>query len=285
MTRALVSLLGGLIALIATRSAVRAMLPRASLVATNYRGLPIPTAMGMTVLAGTLAGTALVSLLIELAPRSSVLGQSAGSAVPLVALAVGFGLVGLWDDVASDQERGFGGHIRALRRRRLTGGGMKMVAGASVAIVVVAPASDGIGWALLHGGIVALLANIYNSLDLRPGRAGKFFILAALPLTLVSEASAVLAAAIGSMMAFLPNDLRERAMLGDVGANALGALIGGAVVFAGPPAGVRLALLAGAVLLTVLSERPGFSRLIAAVPPLRGLDRAGRIEERSPAED
>ena len=64
-------------------------------------------------------------------------------------------------------------------------------------------------------------------------------------------------------------------MLGDTGANALGAAVGlGAVLTLGRPA--RLGVLIALVALNVASERVSFSRVIDATPPLRWFDRLGR---------
>jgi UDP-N-acetylmuramyl pentapeptide phosphotransferase/UDP-N-acetylglucosamine-1-phosphate transferase len=64
-------------------------------------------------------------------------------------------------------------------------------------------------------------------------------------------------------------------MLGDAGANPLGAVMGLAVVLAAAP-GVRDVVLVALVTLNVAGEVVSFSRVIELVPPLRVLDRAGR---------
>ena len=65
-------------------------------------------------------------------------------------------------------------------------------------------------------------------------------------------------------------------MLGDTGANVLGAVVGLAIVLGTGPGARTVALLA-VVALNVAGELVSFSRLIDAVPPLRALDRAGRL--------
>jgi len=64
-------------------------------------------------------------------------------------------------------------------------------------------------------------------------------------------------------------------MLGDAGANALGALLGAAVA-AGLPRSARLAVLAGVVGLTAASEKVSFTKVIARTPALNKLDMLGR---------
>ncbi len=64
-------------------------------------------------------------------------------------------------------------------------------------------------------------------------------------------------------------------MLGDAGANALGAMLGAAAAQTMPKR-ARLGLLAGIVALTVASEKVSFTRVIEATPALRWLDMLGR---------
>jgi hypothetical protein len=73
----------------------------------------------------------------------------------------------------------------------------------------------------------------------------------------------------------LPDDLDERVMLGDGGANAFGALLGVALADRTGLVG-RAALLAGLGALTAASERVSFTKVIEGTPGLRGLDRLGR---------
>jgi hypothetical protein len=73
----------------------------------------------------------------------------------------------------------------------------------------------------------------------------------------------------------LPDDLGERVMLGDCGANALGALLGLRLA-ALPGRGSRAALLGAVVALTLASEKVSFTQVIEATPGLRELDRLGR---------
>jgi UDP-N-acetylmuramyl pentapeptide phosphotransferase/UDP-N-acetylglucosamine-1-phosphate transferase len=73
---------------------------------------------------------------------------------------------------------------------------------------------------------------------------------------------------------FVP-DLRERLMLGDAGANALGAVLGLGVVLACSP-GVRTLVLVVVAALNLASELVSFSRVIDRVAPLRALDQLGR---------
>ena len=84
-----------------------------------------------------------------------------------------------------------------------------------------------------------------------------------------------LAPVAGATAALLPGDLRERFMLGDTGANALGAALGTAVVIAAGP-GTRTVVAIVLLALNLASEAVSFSRVIESVGPLRAFDRLGR---------
>jgi hypothetical protein len=64
-------------------------------------------------------------------------------------------------------------------------------------------------------------------------------------------------------------------MLGDAGANAVGALLGLRLA-SSPSRGVRAALLTAITALTLASEKVSFTQVIEATPGLRELDRLGR---------
>jgi hypothetical protein len=69
-------------------------------------------------------------------------------------------------------------------------------------------------------------------------------------------------------------------MLGDAGANVLGALCGIAALVAAPASGWRWALFALLLFGNVLSEAVSFSEVIDRVPPLRWFDRLGSLRPR-----
>ncbi len=151
------------------------------------------------------------------------------------------------------------------------------VAGAAALLAVLTRRGSGAG-ALVDGvlttGLVAGTANLVNLLDLRPGRAAKAGALAAAA-TLGGPTRGLVAGPLGATLAVLPDDLGERVMLADAGANALGALIGLRLA-TGPSRGRRAALLAAVTALTLASEKVSFTKVIEATPGLRELDRLGR---------
>ena len=131
----------------------------------------------------------------------------------------------------------------------------------------------------------ALAANLGNLLDRAPGRTLKCAAVAYVPLAIAlggSAAGVAIAPAMGAAFALLPDDLSERLMLGDTGANVVGAVLGLGVVL-GTGETTRLVALGVVVALTVLAEVSSFSRIIDATPPLRFLDRLGATAARRSA--
>ena len=125
--------------------------------------------------------------------------------------------------------------------------------------------------------LLAACANVWNGLDVVPGRSLKAFLLPALAFAIwgtTSDAPAVVGLLVGAIV-ILPFDLRETAMLGDGGANLLGFAAGIALYDALPEPWVVVATVI-AVVLNVVAETVSFSRVIERVPPLRWVDALGR---------
>ncbi|MEU4776125.1 hypothetical protein [Micromonospora sp. NPDC023644] len=250
---------------------------------TNFRGRTVSLAAGPALAAGA-AGV-------------GAFGASSGpsGAAALVA-GVGAGAVGLYDDVVGARPeqkaaKGFAGHLAALREGRVTAGMVKVVgvgaAGLGAAALLAAdprvaahrrrqrqgPLGRGVD-VLLGAGVIAGTANLLNLLDLRPGRALKSGLLLGAPLA-GGPHGGIAAGAVGAAAGLLPADLGEDVMLGDSGANALGALLGVALAARTGPVG-RAGLLAVLAGLTAASEKVSFTQVIQRTPGLRELDALGR---------
>jgi UDP-N-acetylmuramyl pentapeptide phosphotransferase/UDP-N-acetylglucosamine-1-phosphate transferase len=244
----------------------------------NYRDRVVPTAGGLFIV--------LAVLLIE-AGRSvlGAVGVGAESGLTEARSAVlfavfGFGFLGLVDDLAAvGSDRGFRGHLGALRRGRVTTGLLKLVGGAGVAVVLVATPGFKSGRTLIVDAmLIALAANLGNLLDRAPGRTVKFALVAYVPIAVVVGSAPIgiaIAPVLGAAFGLLGDDLRERLMLGDTGANVIGAVLGLAVVL-GSRDSVRLTVMLVLLAANVAAELVSFSRVIAAVPPLRWFDEWGR---------
>jgi UDP-N-acetylmuramyl pentapeptide phosphotransferase/UDP-N-acetylglucosamine-1-phosphate transferase len=192
---------------------------------------------------------------------------------------VGFCLLGLVDDLLSTgSEHGFSGHIRALLQGRVTTGLVKLVGGAALALVIAAaPGPEGSVRLIVDAALIALAANLLNLFDRAPGRALKIGFIAWIPLAIIAADDTVgvaLAPVVGAFAALAPDDLGERVMLGDAGANALGAALGLAAVLETSP-NTRAVIAAVLLVLNVASERVSFGRVIHRVAILRRLDELG----------
>lgn len=141
------------------------------------------------------------------------------------------------DDRAGQPEtKGWAGHLRAsLVGRRLSTGALKASAvGAAAALRAVLEARrEGPRRAVLTALSTALTANALNQLDTRPGRASCGFLagFAALVALARPDRRARLLTYLpltAGVLGYLPYDRRGQVMLGDTGANALGAALGAA---------------------------------------------------------
>jgi UDP-N-acetylmuramyl pentapeptide phosphotransferase/UDP-N-acetylglucosamine-1-phosphate transferase len=258
-------------------AALRPVLATPIFARRNHRGDDVPTAAGIAVVLAVSAVAAVVAV-ISAAGWSGAVAAAPGR-VAAVIVAVGFGFVGLLDDLAGGRSGGgFRAHLGALRRGQLTTGAVKLVGGACVAVVAVAALGDQtLGWLLVDAAAVALAANLANLLDRAPGRTIKVGLIGFAVLAAVDGASAALAGpgiAVGAAAALAGPDLQEQAMLGDTGANVLGAAVGLAAVIAlgrAPTVTLLVVLLA----LNMASEWVSFSAVIDRTGPLRWLDRLG----------
>ncbi|MBA3367085.1 MAG: hypothetical protein H0T99_00140 [Geodermatophilaceae bacterium] len=231
----------------------------------NHRGEPVNLVAGpvVTVLASGMAG-----LLLPRRRRR-----------PALLLGLACGAVGLYDDIAGTRtgqvgDKGFRGHLQALSSGRVSTGAVKVVGVVGASLAAAGSVSSGSVDRVLAAGVMAGTANLVNLLDLRPGRAAKASALGAATL-LRGAAGGAGAAVLGTSLGILPADLSEKVMLGDAGANALGALLGYRLAAGSSPV-ARSSMLAVLVALTAASERVSFTRVIEATPGLRELDAWGR---------
>ncbi|MEV0622236.1 hypothetical protein AB0I81_53585 [Nonomuraea sp. NPDC050404] len=236
----------------------------------NHRGEPITLLEGPAFAAGAGAAAALTP------------GLPARVRAAALLAGVGSGAVGAYDDLyGTTSSKGFKGHLTALGRGEVTSGAVKILGIGAGGLGAAALVSEGPVDTLVNGAAIAGAANLANLFDLRPGRAIKVGLLTGGPLLAASllrgspAAAALAAAPLGAAAALLPEDLGERAMLGDAGANALGALLGlAAVTKLGRPG--RYVLLGTVVALTAAAEKVSFTKVIAGNPVLNRIDMLGR---------
>jgi UDP-GlcNAc:undecaprenyl-phosphate GlcNAc-1-phosphate transferase len=244
--------------------------PHPSLVRLNVAGRYVPAVLGLPLLLGGACGMAVAAGVGEVPDTGITYG--------IAVLLLGMAAAGFYDDLRGDEvHRGFRGHISALRAGRVSGGMVKVLVGGGSGLVAGAVVGDGARATVEIGLCCALAANLLNLLDRAPGRAGKAALIGGLLLVLFGDASWGVAAAgtVGATAALLPIDLGERGMLGDMGANPLGAVLGLGLAVAGGEA-FRLGALAALLGLNLVSEVWSFSAAIERVGILRAWDRLGR---------
>jgi hypothetical protein len=195
---------------------------------------------------------------------------------------LGVALLGLIDDALGGPEgapRGWRGHARAVAAGSFSTGAAKAIGALGLAAFAIAGSGrGGLGY-VVDLALLLLTTNLFNLLDLRPGRVEKA--LAALLAILCLAAWTVapldlLGVFIGPLLIGAAFTLRERAMLGDTGAYLAGAIAGIALVTAVGPTGRAIALAIVAAL-TIFGEFRSISATIERVPLLRSLDSIGRL--------
>ena len=252
---------------------------RAGLVRENYAGHRLAFPAGAPLIACSLIALAPLAVLDD---RADLDLLDPGLQRWMVYV-LGVALLGLLDDAlgrgaAADTDRGWRGHARALAAGRFSTGAIKAVG----ALALAAYATSGLGRQgidyVADLALLLLATNLFNLLDLRPGRAEKAFFLLLAGLCLGAwtvEPIELLGLFIGPVAVVAWFTLRERAMLGDTGSNLVGA-IGGVWLLTTLGGTGRLIALAAVAALTVFGELRSISATIDSVPPLRWLDSLGR---------
>lgn len=250
----------------------------------NFRGEAIPTGGGILFILSVPVW--MVAALVLGIPHFDLTNTFL-----FISVLLGMGLVGFFDDVFGSQDaKGFSGHFGALFRGHLTSGALKALYGGITAAIfatglwIVQRQMREISIVLqvyeffLNIGVIALFTNLINLLDLRPGRAGKSYLLGLVILFFLSKQPELFVVAIPLtviLLAYLRADLKAWIMMGDVGSNLLGGVLGMMLAWTFTPFSKTLAFI---ILLTLnlLSERLSFSRIIEKYRILRFLDELGR---------
>jgi len=266
------------VALLVVPAGVRGLLD-AGLVRPNYRGSELAFPLGAVLATAALVALAPLAFLNDRADLD-LLSPELRRWMPYL---LGVAFLGFLDDSLGRGEvagapRGWRGHARALRAGSLSTGAVKALGALALAAYVVS--GRGLeSWRYVGDVALLILAtNLFNLLDLRPGRAEKGLGLLGAGLCLGAWTLApldLLGIFAGPVLVGAAFTLRERAMLGDTGSNLLGA-IGGVWLLTtlGPDARlIALAIVAG---MTIYGELRSISATIDSVPPLRWLDSLGR---------
>ncbi len=255
---------------------------RAGLARTNYAGREVAFPAGAPLIACSLIALAPLAVLDDRADLD-LLDPELRRWIVYV---LGVALLGLLDDAlgrghADDTDRGWRGHAAAVLAGRFSTGAIKAVG----ALALAAYATSGLGRQgidyVADLALLLLATNLFNLLDLRPGRVEKVFVALLAGLCLgawTAQPLELLGIFIGPVLVVGVFTLRERAMLGDTGSNLVGALAGVAmlVTLGGTGRWIALALVAS---LTIFGEFRSISKTVESIPPLRWIDSLGRVSE------
>jgi UDP-GlcNAc:undecaprenyl-phosphate/decaprenyl-phosphate GlcNAc-1-phosphate transferase len=251
------------------------------LVRTNFRGATLAFPLGAILVTAALVSLAPLAFLDDRADLD-LLEPDLRRWITFV---IGVAFLGFLDDSlgrgqAEGTPRGWRGHARALRQGRLSTGAIKALGAVALAAYVVSGTGREVPGYLADVALLVLATNLFNLLDLRPGRAEKALILLGAGLCLggwTAQPIELLGIFVGPILVGAWFTLRERAMLGDTGSNLLGAVAGVWLLTSLGESG-RLVALAVLAALTIFGEFRSISKVIESVPPLRWLDSLGRVE-------
>jgi UDP-GlcNAc:undecaprenyl-phosphate GlcNAc-1-phosphate transferase len=255
---------------------------RAGLVRENYRGVALAFPAGAVLIACSLIALAPLAVLDDRADLD-LLDPELRRWIVYV---LGVALLGLLDDglgrgAAEDSARGWRGHATAVLAGRFSTGAIKAVGALALAAYAVSGRGrEGLDY-VADLALLLLATNLFNLLDLRPGRVEKAFLLLLAGLCLgawTAEPIEMLGLFIGPVLVLAPYTLGERAMLGDAGSNLIGAVAGVSMLVVLGDDG-RLVALGIVAALTVYGEFRSISQTIERVPLLRALDSVGRVKQ------
>jgi hypothetical protein len=251
----------------------------AGLVRENYRGALLAFPLGAVLATAALVTLAPLAFLDDRADFD-LLDPELRQWLPYL---LGIAFLGFLDDALGRGEavatpRGWRGHWAALRGGSLSTGAIKAIGALALAAYVVSGRGLEDWRYVADVALLILTTNLFNLLDLRPGRAEKALALLGAGLCLGAWTFApmeLLGIFAGPVLVGAWLTLGERAMLGDTGSNLIGAIAGVwlLTVLGGD---VRLVALALVLALTIYGELRSISKTIESVPPLRWLDSLGR---------
>jgi UDP-GlcNAc:undecaprenyl-phosphate/decaprenyl-phosphate GlcNAc-1-phosphate transferase len=254
------------------------LLKETGLVKPNYRDEKIPASAGL-IFVVTLPLTTVLGMLLSIKSFTVV------NSFLFLFVVFGMGFMGLLDDYSSNTKtKGFKGHLRALfKEKRLTSGGFKAIFGAVIALVFSLGTSSvqngWFGWSvLINFLLVSLTANTINLFDLRPGRAGKIYLVGFVLIAAFSKHFENIGLFLPIMVViiyYLPWDLQAKVMMGDIGSNLLGASLGVMMAWMFSDLG-KVAALVVLIILQLAAERYSFTEVFLKFGWLNYLDDLGR---------
>jgi UDP-N-acetylmuramyl pentapeptide phosphotransferase/UDP-N-acetylglucosamine-1-phosphate transferase len=265
-------------------------LTEAGFVRSNYAGREVPVPAGLLIPLAAFLALGVSAPLDRLVDDSVLQGIGLAGAIIYI---VGVCLLGVIDDLLGTpviegdlgrkDPRGLRGHAKATLGGGFSTGAVKAIGSLGLAAFAVGLIVPGKWEYLLAIALVVVTTNLFNLLDLRPGRALKVFFALIAVLALATWTLTPLwtmGAFIGSLPVLAYYDLGEKGMLGDTGSNAIGAIAGIWMVLVLSTT-VQAIALAVILLITLYGEFRSISQLIDRIPVLRFIDLLGRPNERA----
>lgn len=250
---------------------IKAMLLNANITRKNYKGDLIPVSMGICFVPIIIINSIFAIVIYNDNKMKEI------ALIFLVGI-MAMATVGLIDDLVGDRDAtGFKGHIMSLLRGRLTTGGFKAIVGGLISLFIGSMLSFNIFEIVVNTLMIALFTNLINLLDLRPGRALKGFLLIAFILMgigILAEVKITVLSSIAYAIGYFHEDMKGKAMMGDVGSNTLGVVLGisSAISFTLLIKCIILVLLIG---IHLVAEKYSITEIIKKNPILNFIDKLG----------
>ncbi|WP_034600964.1 hypothetical protein [Clostridiisalibacter paucivorans] len=190
------------------------------------------------------------------------------------------GIVGIIDDKFGNKKiKGIRNHILYFfKKGKISTGIAKAFVGVFFSTLISLFTTNNEITFVLNSIIVALSINYINLFDLRPGRSIKISILTLFVALIISqnkEYNFIAYSTLGIISAYLPFDLKGKAMLGDSGSNILGFILGTYFITI-QPIYIKNIILFILILSNTMAEFFSFSTIINNNKVLKYLDDLGR---------
>ncbi|AGB40546.1 Glycosyl transferase family 4 [Halobacteroides halobius DSM 5150] len=245
------------------------LLKEGDLITENYKGQQIPVGYGL------LFGLNMLIILV----MGSLLGYYPIFQVQsLISLILVMSFVGILDDtIGRKDNQGFGGHFKALLvKGKLTTGTIKAIFSCFIVFFINFYSYDDWNNVIINTLVILLTTNFINLLDLRPGRALKVTLIFLITILLTNPNDYLLVIPMVITVLFsLPFDLNAGGMMGDVGANVLGVIIG-FLLISSFDLYLRIIIMFLLILIHLYTENYSLSTLIKNNKVLNYFDQLGR---------
>jgi UDP-GlcNAc:undecaprenyl-phosphate GlcNAc-1-phosphate transferase len=248
---------------------VKQMIVDGGLIKPNFYKKPIPNGMGVLFVLNLFAVLGISLWLKWLETETAFMALFGVSAV---------GYFGVIDDtLGSGAARGIKGHILSLLNGKMTTGSLKALLGISVSFVISYTKNyPDYLTTVIDTLVISLSMNLFNLLDVRPGRAIKFFGVTGLILFFYvgMKESLMISSLLGCLAVYLSHELNAEVMMGDTGSNILGFTIGLALIEVAFE--FKIIVLFSLILVHLLAEKASLNKIINNNKLLLLLDNLGR---------